>query len=135
MRTLRLARVAAEAEGLLLRRRLRRLAIRAVLGAVAMLFVVGVVTMLHIYAWVRLEPIWGRETTALTLAGCDAAVAIVMALFAVWTPQDSIAASAVAVRDQAMTEMRSAFTVTSMLKPLLGILFEQWLVRRGRKKG
>jgi hypothetical protein len=135
MRTLRLARVAAEAEGLLLRRRLRRVAIRAVLGAVAMFFVVGVVTMLHVYAWVRLEPLWGPETTALAIAGVDLVIAVIIGLFAAWTPQDSIAASAVAVRDQAMTEMRSAFTVTSMLKPLMGILFEQWLVRRGRKKG
>ena len=133
MRTLRLARVAAEAEGLLLRRRLRRAAIRAVLGLVALMFVVGVVTMLHVYAWTRLQPVWGPETTALILTGADAAVAIIIALFAVWSPRDGIAESAIMVRDQAVQQMRSAFTVTSMLRPLMGILFEQWLVRRRRK--
>jgi hypothetical protein len=130
MRTLRLARVAAEAEGLLLRRRLRRIAIRAALGAVAMLFLIGAATMLHVYAWVRLRPIWGPDVTALTLAGFDAALAIIIALFALWTPSDRIAAEAIALRDKAMVEMRSAFTITSMLKPLAGILFEQWLVRK-----
>jgi amino acid transporter len=134
MRTLRLARVAAEAEALLLRRRLRRIAIRATLGGIAACFVAGTVTMLHVYAWTRLVPHWGPEMTALLLAGGDAVVAIVIALFALWTPSDSIAVSAVAVRDQAMTEMRNAFTVTSLLKPLTGILLEQWLARRSRKK-
>jgi hypothetical protein len=130
MRTLRLARVAAEAEGLLLRRRLRRIAIRAGLGAVAMLFLVGAATMLHVYAWVRLRPIWGPDITALALAGFDAVLAIIIALFALWTPSDRIASEAITVRDKAMVEMRSAFSITSMLKPLAGILFEQWLVRR-----
>jgi hypothetical protein len=133
MRTLRLARVAAEAEALLLRRRLRQAAIRAVLGAVAAVFLVGAVAMLHLYAWVRLVPIWGPEMTALVLAGADAAVAIVVALFAARTPADPIAISAVAVRDQAMNEMRNAFTVGALLRPLTGIVLEQWLARRARK--
>jgi hypothetical protein len=134
MRTLRLARVAAEAEGLLLRRRLRGIAIRAGLAAVAGLFAVGALALLHVYAWLRLDPLWGPENTTLAIAGFDAAVAIVVALFALRTPTDRIAASAAAVRDQALSEMRNVFTVTSMLKPLTGILFEQWMMRRGRKK-
>jgi hypothetical protein len=134
MRTLRLARVAAEAEALLLRRRLRQAAIRAVLGAVAALFLIGAVTMLHVYAWVRLVPLWGPELTALVLAGADAAVAIIVALFALHTPTDPIAAGAVAVRDQAMNEMRTAFTIGALLRPLTGIVLEQWLMRRSRKK-
>ena len=133
MRTLRLARVAAEAEGLLLRRRLRGIAIRAVLAAVAALFAVGALALLHIYVWLRLDPLWGPETAALVLAGGDAVVAIVIALFALRTPTDRIAISAVAVRDQALNEMRNVFTITSMLKPLTGLLFEQWLMRRRKK--
>jgi hypothetical protein len=133
MRTLRLARVAAEAEGLLLRRRLRRIAIRAALGAVAAAFVVGAATMLHVYAWERLRPLWGPETTALAMAGGDALVAVVLAVLALRTPADPIAAEAALVRDKALTEMRSAFTLTSWLRPLAGILVEQWLMRRARK--
>jgi hypothetical protein len=135
MRTLRLARVAAEAEGLLLRRRLRGLAIRVALAVVALAFLAGAATMLHVYAWVRLVPVWGPETTALALAGGDAAVAIVVGLFAARTPVDKIAIDAVAVRDQALNEMRNVFSITSMLKPLSGILLEQWLMRRRAKKG
>jgi hypothetical protein len=134
MRTLRLARVAAEAEALLLRRRLRQTVIRAVLGAVAAVFLIGAVAMLHVYAWVRLVPEWGPAMTALALAGGDAVVAIVVALFALRTPADPIAISAVAVRDQAMNEMRNALTLGTLVKPLAGIVLEQWLTRRSRKK-
>jgi hypothetical protein len=134
MRTLRLARVAAEAEALLLRRRLRQTVIRAVLGMVAALFLIGAVAMLHVYAWVRLVPDWGPALTALMLSGADAVVAIVVALFAIRTPADPIAISAVAVRDQAMNELRNAFTLGALVKPLTGIVLEQWLARRVRKK-
>ncbi len=134
MRTLRLARVAAEAEGLLLRRRLRRIVIRAMLGGVAGVFLLGTLAMLHVYVWLRLRQSWPPETAALILAGCDLVVAAVIALFALWTPTDRIAAEAVMVRDKAMIEMRSAFSVASLLRPLGGLLFEQWLLRRGRKK-
>jgi len=134
MRTLRLARVAAEAEGLLLRRRLRRIAIRGVLGAVAALFLLGAATMVHVYAWVRLRPVWGPEMTALVLTGFDAGVAIIFGLLALREPADRIASDAVVVRDQALNGMRRAFSITSMLQPVAGILVEQWLMRRGRKK-
>ncbi len=133
MRTLRLARVAAEAEGLRLRRRLRAIVIRAVLAAVAALFALGALALLHVYVWLRLDPLWGPETATLALAGGDAVVAIVIALFALRTPTDRIAISAVAVRDQALNEMRNVFTITSILKPLAGLLFEQWLMRRKKK--
>jgi len=135
MRTLRLARVAAEAEALLLRRRLRQVVIRAVLGGVAAVFLVGAVAMLQVYAWVRLEPLWGSAITALVLAGADAVIAIVVALFALRTPTDPIAISAVAVRDQAVNEMRNALTLGTLVKPLAGIMLEQWLARRAAKKG
>jgi Ca2+/H+ antiporter len=135
MRTLRLARVAAEAEALLLRRRVRQVVIRAVLGAVAAVFLIGAVAMLHAYAWVRLAPEWGTGMTALILAGSDAVVAIILALFAMRTPADPIAISAVTVRDQAMNEMRNALTLGALVRPLAGILLEQWLARRASKKG
>ena len=135
MRTLRLARVAAEAEALLLRRRLRQVGIRAGLSAVAAVFLVGAVAMLHVYLWERLVPSWGADTTALLLAGGDALVAILVGLLAVRTPTDRIEISAVAVRDQALQEMRNAFTIGALVRPLTGIILEQWLMRRGRKKG
>jgi hypothetical protein len=134
MRTLRLARVAAEAEGLLLRRRLRGIAIRATLAAFAAIFALGALTLLHVYVWLRVAPLWGHENATLAVAGFDAVVAVIVGLFALRTPTDRIATSAVAVRDQALNEMRNVFTITSMLKPLTGLLFEQWWVRRKRKK-
>jgi hypothetical protein len=133
MRTLRLARVAAEAEGLLLRRRLRGIALRAALGAVAAFFACAAIAMLHVYAWLRLRPLWGSEWAVLAIAGADLVLAIILGLFAARSPSDRIAEQAVAVRDQAISEMRSMLTFTSMLRPLGLLLFEQWLTRRRKK--
>jgi hypothetical protein len=133
MRTLRLARVAAEAEGLLLRRRLRGIAIRAALAAVALLFLLGAIAVLHVYLYLRIRPLIGPQMALLAIAGGDAALAILLGLLAMRTPSDRIASDAVMVRDRAMAEMRSAFTVTAMLRPLAGILLEQLLLRRRKK--
>lgn len=133
MRTLRLARVAAEAEGLLLRRRLRRTAIRASLAAVAALFAIAAIAMLHVFVLLRLVPVWGPETAALSVGGGDLLLAIILALVATLSPSDRIATEAARVRDQALNEMRSVFTVTSLLRPLTGLLLEQWLLRRRKR--
>ncbi len=133
MRTLRLARVAAEAEGLLLRRRLRGIAIRAVLAAVALLFLTGAIAILHAYLYLRIRPMIGPEMALLAIAGGDAVLAIILGLLALYTPADRIATDAAMVRDRAMAEMRNAFTFSAMLRPLAGILLEQMLLRRRKK--
>jgi MFS family permease len=134
MRPLRLARVAAEAEGILLRRHVRRIVIRVMLAAVALLFLMGALAMLHVAFWLQVSPSWGPVVTALALAGIDAVIAAIIALLAARDTQDKVMTDAVAVRNLALNEMRSAVTITAMLRPVLGILLEQWLEWRRRAK-
>jgi hypothetical protein len=133
MRSLRLARVAAEAEGLFLRRSLRRAVLRAAIGAVAALFAVAAFAVLHVLFWLHMAPIWGPERSGLVLLGIDGGIAVILAFLATFWPSDGVMTSAVTVRDQALKELRGAFTLSAMVKPLLGIFFEHWLIRRRRK--
>ncbi len=134
MRALRLARLAAEAEGLLLRRQLRRAVGQAILGAVALLFLAGAVAMLHIAAWLRLSPLWGGDLAALAIAGVDIAVAAVVAWLATRPPRDAVMTEAALLRDRAIGEIRAAFGLSSLLRPLVALLVEQILARRNRPK-
>ena len=59
MRTLRLARIAAEAEGLRLRHRAQRTAVRAASALIALAFLLGAVVFVHIAAWFWLRLVLG----------------------------------------------------------------------------
>jgi hypothetical protein len=130
MRTLRLARVAAEAEGLLLRRQMRRVVISALLACAATLFLAAALAMAHAAFWFHFAPAWGPVDAALVLFGIDVVIAAILGLLATRTPPDRIVEQARTVRDQALREMRSAFTLSTLLRPLVGLVLEQWLARR-----
>ena len=62
MRALRLARIAAEAEGLRLRYSAQRTVMRAILGLVALAFLFGALVFGQIAAWYWLRMSWdGRR--------------------------------------------------------------------------
>ncbi len=134
MRALRLARVAAEAEALLLRRRARSAALRGVLAVVALLFLCCAIALLHIAAWLRMSEMWGAETAALALAGFDAVVAIVVGFISARPSSDRIAAQAAEVRDRAVNEMRASLAVSAMLKPALLLALDLFMARRAARK-
>jgi len=134
MRTLRLARVAAEAEALLLRRRARSAVLRGMLAAAALLFLVCAVAFLHVAAWLRLSGPWGADGAALAIGGLDALVAIVIAWIAARPPSDRIAAQAAGLRDRAIGEIRAGLAVSALLKPLL-LLAIDLLAARRRARG
>ena len=134
MRTLRLARAAAEAEGLVLRRHVRRAVIRGMLGTVALVFLLSALAMLHVAAWLRLSPSWGAEETALALAGFDIVAAAFVALLAARTPPDAVMAEAARLRDKAIGEIRGTLNISLLLRPLIAVLVEQWRARQQRGK-
>ncbi|MBS0560313.1 MAG: hypothetical protein JSR21_09690 [Proteobacteria bacterium] len=134
MRALRLARVAAEAEALLLRRRARSAALRGMLAVVALLFLCCAVALLHIAAWLRMSAMWGAETAALALAGFDAAVAIIVGFVSARLPSDRIAAQAAEVRDRAVSEMRASLAVSALLKPALLLALDLLMARRAARR-
>jgi phage shock protein PspC (stress-responsive transcriptional regulator) len=76
MRPLRLARIAAEAEGVRLRHQAQRTVVRFVFAMIALIFLAGTLTFLHVAAWSWLRQSWERQNAALILAGADFVLAL-----------------------------------------------------------
>lgn len=124
VRVLRLARIAAEAEGLRLRRAARRAAIRGVIGLIALVWLFGVVVFAHIGVWIWLEQSlgWTALGAAWLLAAIDAAFALGLLLIAVQLGRPGRAElEALAVRAQAVEAATSSLAVSAMLVQALRI--------------
>jgi hypothetical protein len=128
MRTLRLARIAAEAEGLRLRERARRTAVRVAFGMIAMVFMLGVLVFLHIAAWFWIRQSWEEQYAALTLAGADFVLALVLALLAARSQPSRVELDALAVRQRAMESAVSSIAISSLGLQLLRLALN--LLRR-----
>jgi hypothetical protein len=130
VRLFRLARIAAEAEGLRLRRRVRRGVIRAVLGMIALLWLFGAVVFAHIaiWSWLRDSLNWSAMGTAWALAGGDAAIACVAALIAAQLGPGRVEIEALAVRARAVEAATTSLALSALLMQVLRIGLN--LVRR-----
>jgi hypothetical protein len=122
MRTLRLARIAAEAEGLRLRQRMRRTAIRVAFGLIALAFLVGAVAFVHVAAWYWLRQSWPSEHAALLLAGADLILAILLGVLAARSSPGRIEMEALAVRRQALDSAMSTIAWPTLALQLLRLL-------------
>ena len=101
MRTLRLVRVAAEAEALRLREQARRTVVRAVIGAVGLGFLAAAVVLGHLAAWYWLRGYWAEPVTALAMGGADLAIAVALFLVAARSSPGKVEAEALAIRRRA----------------------------------
>lgn len=120
MRSLRLARVAAQAELLRLRRLARRQAVRAVCGAIALVFLLACLTALHVAGYLALlragiAPLWA----VLIVAGFDLAVGLVLLGLAARDVPDRIEREALQVRQAAQQQLAEAAAMTALVGPLL----------------
>lgn len=103
MRALRLLAVAAEAEGLRLRREAALLARSAVLFAAAAVFGLALLVMLHVAAFAWLAPSWGPAMAALLVAAGDLLIALALVL--IGRPgNDPVAQEALAIRRASLAE-------------------------------
>jgi hypothetical protein len=124
MRTLRLARVAAEAEGLRLRSMAQRTVTRVILGLVALIFLCGTLAFAHIaiWYWLRLTYSWPQIWTALALGGGDLVITIVLAALAARSAPGRVEREALEVRQRAWQNAASSVAFSSMAVPLLRLL-------------
>ena len=117
MRTVRLARVAAE--GLRLRRLVLRLVRRAGYGAVAAVFALFALGLVHVLGILALSefagmlPFWA----ALIVLGCDVVVIGVFALLASGHVPDRVEVEARQLRDNSLREMRNSLALSAALGP------------------
>jgi hypothetical protein len=130
MRTLRLARVAAEAEGLRLRQMAQRIITRIIMAVVALVFLIGTLVFIHVmlWYWLRLHFGWTQIWTAVTLGGGDLVIAALLVLLAARSSPGRIERDALEVRRRALASAQSSLAFSAMLMPVLR------LVLRGRRR-
>lgn len=130
MRTLRLARIAAEAEGLRLREQIRRTVVRAILGIIAMGFLAAAVVFANIAAWYWLRLYWTELNTALAMAGADIVMALLLMALAARSTPSRAEVEALAIRRQAMDSAAGSLAFSALAVQLLRLLAD--LVSRRR---
>nr|WP_294548564.1 hypothetical protein [uncultured Rhodopila sp.] len=134
MRPVRLARIAAEAEGVRLRGLATRIATRMVLAVVALVFVIGAIVFAHVAAWYEIRT--GLDQTFLVttgiMAGADLLVAIIFGLLASRSRPGRVEREALDVRRQAIRGISGTLSVTQLLIPALRLMANMRRARRRR---
>ena len=134
MRPIRLARIAAEAEGVRLRGLATRIATRAVMAVVALLFVIGAIVFAHVAAWYEIRIALDQTFLVTTgiMGGTDLLIAIVLGLLAGRSRPSRVEREALDVRRQAIQGLSGTLSVTQMLIPALRLMANMRRARRRR---
>jgi hypothetical protein len=130
MRPLRLARIAAEAEGVRLRQLARRTVFRAVCGIVALVFLAGALAFCHFAIWFWLRQSFAPPAAALIIAGGDLLLAIVLGVLAARSSPGRVEVEALAVRRRAVESITGSIALTTLGTQLLGLAIR--VLRRRR---
>lgn len=125
MRAVELAKVAANAEALRLRQLASRQSMRAAYGGVAAVFGIGVLVLLHVVAYHLLVPSVSPLVASLILLAFDLVVAGVCGLKALKSVPGAVEEEALAIRKQALLDMRGAVTATSLAGEAMGLAFRR----------
>jgi hypothetical protein len=122
MRAVELAKVAAAAEALRLRRIAKRQAMRAAYGAGAAVFGIAVFVLLHVVAYHLLLKVVSPVIASLILLGVDLVLAGVLAFLAMRNAPDEVEREALAVRKQAVLEMKRSATLMAVAGEVTNLL-------------
>ncbi len=114
MRTLRLARIALEAEGLRLRQHARRTVFRIALLALACGFLLAAGVFGHLAAWFWLRLHWDIPQAAGLMVGGDAVLAAFFALIAARSSPGRIEREALDVRRRALEGAAGAYAFSAL---------------------
>ena len=134
MRAVELAKVAAAAEALRLRRIARRQALRAAYGVVAGVFAIAALVVLHVVIWSLLLLLMSPLLASVVLLAIDVVGMIVFGMMALKSTSDPVEAEAHQIRQQALIEMRQSLTVMSMVASVAGTAVRTGM-RRGARRG
>ena len=119
MRTLRLARIAAEAEGIRLRRRAQRAVVRGVLALIALGFLVAAGVFFHVAGWFWLCERWEPPEAAMIIGGVDIVLAVLVGLLAARSSASRTELEALEVRQRAMESITSTLAISTLATQLL----------------
>jgi uncharacterized membrane protein (DUF485 family) len=118
MRPVRLARIAAEAELLRLRRIAVRLGIRAAYGAVALVFLIMFLAFVHVTGFLALELVVAPVYAALIIMGVDLLIAVVFGALAARSSEDRIEREAREVRETAVQQLGRSLSLLALFTPM-----------------
>ena len=127
MRTVDLAKIAASAEALRLRRIALRQGKRGAYGAGAAVFGIAVFVLLHVVAYTAMVPNVSPLIASVILLVFDLVVAAVLGYLAMSNKPDAIEDEAKMIRQQAIVEMRRSVTTMALAGEVAGMM-----VRRPR---
>lgn len=122
MRPVRLARTAAQAEGLRLQRLVRRHLLRVVYAVIALIFLVAALGVGHVVGWMLLRVRMTDLQALLVLLGGDALLLIVFGLLAAVSHPGAVEREALEVRRAATAQLGREVAAWATLRPLVRIL-------------
>jgi hypothetical protein len=114
LRPLRLARIAAEAEGLRLRFVARRTATRAAFGLIALVFSTGALAFFHVAFWFWLRRHFESPASSLIVAGTDLLIALLCGLIAARSSPSRLEREALEVRRRALENATSTLAYSAL---------------------
>ena len=119
MRALRLARIAAEAEGIRLRGSVQRTVVRVVMGLIALGFLLAAGVFFHVAGWFWLRERWEPPASAMIVAGIDIVLAALLGLLAARSSASRAELEALAVRRHAVESIGSTLAFSALAAQLL----------------
>lgn len=127
MRTVELAKVAASAEALRLRRVAYRQGMRVAFGAGAAVFAIAVLVLLHVVAYNAMVSHVSPLIASLILLAVDLILAATLGYLAIRNKPDAVEDEAKMIRQQAIVELRKSMTAMALAGEAASIM-----VRRPR---
>ena len=134
MRAFRLIAVAAQAEGLLLRRQGALIGRTALLAVIAVVFGLAVILLLHIAGWLWLENREGALAACLWMALIDAAM-VALLVYLARPRNDPVADEALTVRKRSLSMLGGAdgqerqYDWARLALEGFGAVIERWIKR------
>lgn len=132
LRPVGLVRVAAEAEGLRIKRQIGRSVTRVMLLLIALVFLVGAVVFAHVAAYylIRLQLLWTQYSAAGVIAGADFVLALVLVAMSLTSRPGRVEREALEIRRRALANIGSTMAISTMTAPVLRMVLRS--IRRSR---
>ena len=133
MRSFRLAQVAAQAEGLRLRRRVRKIIMQVVLAIVALPFLLAALGFFEATYFNVMMANFRPWSAALIVAGTNLLLALLLLIVAAMGgSEDRVSLEALQVRQRALESARRSLTLASVAAPVTQFLLAQMRNRSRR---
>lgn len=133
LRSLRLASIALQAEGLRLRKLMRRSAVRLVLVALALPFLAAAFGFLEAAFWGFVSRHFGPGYAGLIIAGANLLIGGVFLLMAATSSHSRIEIEALQVRQRALEDATRHLKLVAVVDPIVRVVIDHLRRPRARK--